>query len=84
MKHIPRGMAHPIADMQARNWDIYSTDSPPPREQPADILARVQTCYPLLFCAVIPASEVVAVTYGDVVAFVLGVRRTGWAIEQRH
>lgn len=73
----------PNADMQARNWDLY-TNSPPPYEQPDDILARVQTF--IRHCLRRhPGATVVAVTHGDVVAFSLL-----WAlgeppiIEQRH
>jgi broad specificity phosphatase PhoE len=58
-----------VATMVERNWDLYS-DTKPPFEQPADILDRVKK-----FVAKVrndyKGSEVVAVTHGDVVAFMM-------------
>lgn len=71
------------ADMRARDWDLY-TGSPPPYEQPADILLRSQTF--IRHCLRRhPGETVIGVTHGDTVAFSLL-----WAlgeppyIEQRH
>ncbi|MFN8595683.1 MAG: histidine phosphatase family protein [Anaerolineae bacterium] len=59
----------PIEVMAARKWDGY-TGSAPEFEQPADVLRRV-----LDFAAEVRASysgrHVVAVTHGDVIAFVM-------------
>lgn len=64
----------PMAVLEARNFDLY-TGVGPPYEQPADVLARVldfaRDC-----CGRWPGQQVVAVTHGDVLAFLLG-----WALD---
>jgi broad specificity phosphatase PhoE len=56
-----------ISEMVARNWDLY-TGSGPEYEQPEDLLARTQE-----FLGEVrqryPGQYVVAVTHGDVIAF---------------
>lgn len=58
-----------VAAMVERNWDLYS-DTQYPFEQPADVLGRAKK-----FVAKVrkeyAGGEVVAVTHGDIVAFVM-------------
>jgi broad specificity phosphatase PhoE len=58
---------HPVSELVKRNWDIYS-DSPAGYEQPVDVLNRA-----LKFVTrtrrQYPGQHVLAVTHGDLIAF---------------
>jgi broad specificity phosphatase PhoE len=56
----------PTQALLARGWDVYS-GSPPPYEQPADVLRRVQQ-FTRQVRAAYPERQVVAVTHGDLLA----------------
>lgn len=58
-----------MAELEAREWDLYS-GTPPPYEQPGDILSRLHR-FIRQAAAAHPGKEVIGVTHGDVVAFAL-------------
>ncbi len=60
---------HPISELEARQWDLYS-DNPPPYEQPPDILQRVQQ-FVARARRRYPGQHVAAVTHGDPVLFMI-------------
>ncbi|HOS79349.1 MAG TPA: histidine phosphatase family protein [Anaerolineae bacterium] len=64
--HIPLE-GHPLAVAAARDWDLYA-GSPPPYEQPADIVARIRAFVAEIRRAY-AGQTVAAVTHGDVIAF---------------
>ena len=59
----------PIAEMERRNWELYSGVGPP-YEQPADVQARM-----VAFCdtarAAHPGQHVVAISHGDPILFAI-------------
>jgi broad specificity phosphatase PhoE len=59
---------HPLADLEARRWDIY-TGNQPPYETPADVLRRVQRFIHRTLLRH-TGQEVVAVTHADVILFI--------------
>jgi broad specificity phosphatase PhoE len=60
---------HPTSELEARHWDVY-TGSPPPYEQPADVLNRAREFISLIRSQY-SGKHVVAVTHGDLIAFLI-------------
>lgn len=58
-----------MVQLEAMGWDLYS-GTPPPYEQPADILQRLHD-FVSAVTAAHSGQEVIGVTHGDVVAFAL-------------
>lgn len=57
----------PLADMEAKRWDIYSGNLPP-YETPADIFVRIHR-FVIRTLAKYQGQELVAVTHADVILF---------------
>jgi broad specificity phosphatase PhoE len=68
---------HPIRDLVAHNWDIYS-GLEPPYEQPIDVFNRA---FKFIRKALIqyPGQQIAAVTHGDIVVF-LSLWANGYAV----
>jgi broad specificity phosphatase PhoE len=58
---------HPVSELVKRNWDIYS-DSPAGYEQPIDVLNRALK-FVTRMRRQYPGQQVLAVTHGDLIAF---------------
>ena len=59
----------PIAEMERRNWELYSGVGPP-HEQPADVQARLLAFFDAARAAH-PGRHVVAVSHGDPILFAI-------------
>ena len=59
----------PIAEMERRNWELYSGVGPP-YEQPADVQARMVAFFDAVRAAH-PGQHVVAVSHGDPILFAI-------------